>query len=56
MLYIFLLTVLRILGVRALLVDKDKSPKWKPDHLEDVTEGMIDKCFEPLSQSEELDI
>lgn len=32
-------------GVRALLVDKDKQPKWKPQKLEDVTESDVLKYF-----------
>jgi len=34
-------------GIRALLVDKDKSPQWQPDRLENVTEVMIAEYFEP---------
>lgn len=32
-------------GVRALLIDKDKSPKWSPRSLEEVTNSMIDRYF-----------
>lgn len=32
-------------GVRAVLVDKDHSPKWKPDTLEGVTDEMVDDHF-----------
>lgn len=35
-------------GVRALLIDKDKNPKWSPANLEDVTEEMIERHFAPL--------
>jgi enoyl-CoA hydratase/carnithine racemase len=33
-------------GVRALLVDKDKSPKWQPDSLEQVTQAKVDSYFQ----------
>ncbi|KTD65515.1 enoyl-CoA hydratase/isomerase family protein [Legionella spiritensis] len=33
-------------GVRALLVDKDKSPKWQPDSLEKVTAAKVADYFE----------
>ncbi|EFA83786.1 3-hydroxyisobutyryl-Coenzyme A hydrolase [Heterostelium album PN500] len=33
-------------GVRALLVDKDKNPKWKPETLEQVTDSMVAKYFD----------
>jgi len=36
-------------GVRALLVDKDKSPKWSPSRLEDVTPAMVEALFQPVS-------
>jgi enoyl-CoA hydratase len=36
-------------GVRALLVDKDKSPKWNPLRLEDVTPSMVETLFAPVS-------
>jgi len=32
-------------GVRALLVDKDKNPKWKPTTVQEVTKDMVDKYF-----------
>jgi len=32
-------------GVRALLIDKDKSPTWSPRSLEEVTSSMIDRYF-----------
>jgi 3-hydroxyisobutyryl-CoA hydrolase len=33
-------------GVRAQLVDKDRSPKWSPEKLEDVKDSDIDKYFQ----------
>lgn len=32
-------------GVRALLVDKDRQPRWKPSTLEEVTDEMVDGYF-----------
>src|ERR1700722_7953933 len=32
-------------GVRALLIDKDNAPQWKPGRIEDVTEAMVDAFF-----------
>jgi enoyl-CoA hydratase/carnithine racemase len=32
-------------GVRALIIDKDNAPHWKPGRLEDVTEEMIGAFF-----------
>jgi len=42
--------------VRAQLIDKDKSPKWQPDDITDVSEELITKAFEPLPHDQELDI
>ena len=36
-------------GVRALLVDKDKSPKWQPEALTGVSATDVEKYFKPLS-------
>jgi len=41
-------------GVRALIVDKDKSPKWNPARLDDVTPAMVEAFFAPLPAGEEL--
>ncbi|XP_019624581.1 PREDICTED: 3-hydroxyisobutyryl-CoA hydrolase, mitochondrial-like isoform X2 [Branchiostoma belcheri] len=38
-------------GVRAVLVDKDHSPKWNPSTLEGVTPGIVDSYFEPIPLS-----
>jgi enoyl-CoA hydratase/carnithine racemase len=37
-------------GIRALLVDKDHSPKWNPSTLEEVTDGMIEEYFSPIDK------
>jgi enoyl-CoA hydratase/carnithine racemase len=34
-------------GVRALLIDKDNAPQWKPGRVEDVTDAMVDAFFRP---------
>ena len=39
-------------GVRALIVDKDNSPKWDPPTPEAVTDDWIDAIFAPLPESE----
>jgi hypothetical protein len=32
-------------GVRALLIDKDSSPRWSPHRIEDVTDAMVEPFF-----------
>ncbi len=39
-------------GVRAVLVDRDRNPKWKPSRLQDVTEEMIDEVFGAIGEHE----
>ncbi|KAL8601355.1 hypothetical protein ACOMHN_054648 [Nucella lapillus] len=41
-------------GVRAVLVDKDQSPKWLPETLEGVTEEKLNWYFSPLPPDMEL--
>ncbi|KAL1284714.1 3-hydroxyisobutyryl-CoA hydrolase [Trichinella pseudospiralis] len=41
-------------GIRAALLDKDKTPKWIPETLEEVTEEDIDKYFKLLPAEREL--
>ena len=40
-------------GVRAVIVDKDNSPKWDPPTLESVDEALLDGIFAPLPSHEE---
>jgi enoyl-CoA hydratase len=41
-------------GVRALIVDKNKTPRWAPPRLEAVTPAMVDAFFAPRAVDEEL--
>lgn len=41
-------------GVRAMLVDKDKSPRWSPARLQDVDPAAIAALFEPLGDGRDL--
>jgi enoyl-CoA hydratase len=41
-------------GVRALLVDKDKAPKWRPATFTEVTDDMVLRYIAPLPPGEEL--
>jgi enoyl-CoA hydratase len=40
-------------GVRAVIVDKDNSPKWDPTTAEGVTDALLDAIFAPLPAQEE---
>lgn len=39
-------------GVRAMLIDKDRAPKWEPQNLSDVTDEMIEAHFAPLGEND----
>ncbi|XP_076894587.1 3-hydroxyisobutyryl-CoA hydrolase 1-like [Bidens hawaiensis] len=43
-------------GCRALLIDKDKNPKWNPSKLEFVSKDMVDHYFEPLDDKDWQDL
>ena len=40
-------------GVRAVIVDKDRQPRWKPERIEDVGDDLLGELFAPLPADEE---
>jgi hypothetical protein len=41
-------------GVRALLIDKDRKPRWSPATLGEVTPELIARYLGPLAAADEL--
>lgn len=41
-------------GVRALLIDKDQSPKWNPATLSEVSEELVKAHFDATPDEEQL--
>ena len=41
-------------GIRAVLVDKDRNPKWNPKTLEEVSDEEVERHFQHLATDEEL--
>jgi enoyl-CoA hydratase len=39
-------------GVRAAVIDKDRSPKWSPSRVEDVTTEMLAPYFAEIGAGE----
>ncbi|EOA28987.1 hypothetical protein CARUB_v10025239mg [Capsella rubella] len=39
-------------GCRAILIDKDRNPKWEPKGLEGMKDNMVDKYFERVEEEE----
>ena len=35
-------------GVRAVIIDKDNAPRWRPASLAEVTDAAVERHFAPL--------
>ena len=41
-------------GIRAVIIDKDQSPRWQPSTLEGVSAPEVERHFAPLARELEL--
>jgi enoyl-CoA hydratase len=41
-------------GIRAVIIDKDQKPVWKPATLQEVTADQVEKYFAPMLETKEL--
>jgi enoyl-CoA hydratase len=39
-------------GIRAMLIDRDRNPQWRPASLAEVSESMVDGYFAALGDRE----
>ncbi len=39
-------------GIRAVVIDKDNAPRWRPERLEDVSEADVEAYFAPLPEGD----
>jgi len=39
-------------GVRAMLIDRDRKPQWRPAALAEVTDSAVDAYFAPIGDRE----
>nr|QWJ73356.1 3-hydroxyisobutyryl-CoA hydrolase 1-3 [Isatis tinctoria] len=39
-------------GCRAILIDKDRNPKWEPRRLEEMKDNMVEHCFKRVEEEE----
>ncbi|KAF6020123.1 HIBCH [Bugula neritina] len=43
-------------GVRAVLIDKDHQPLWRPNSIEETSDEYVQTYFEPIPEGKELEI
>ncbi|MBI1341088.1 enoyl-CoA hydratase/isomerase family protein [bacterium] len=43
-------------GVRAVIIDKDGAPRWKPARVEEVSDELLDTIFAPLKPGEPAEL
>jgi enoyl-CoA hydratase len=41
-------------GIRAVIIDKDNAPRWRPATLDGVSEAEVERHFAPLAEELEL--
>lgn len=43
-------------GVRALLIDKDNTPVWRPSTIEGASDEYVQSYFDPMPDGKELEL